>query len=305
MSGDIGDPIYCKEFIEICRYIKQENPEIHLFIITNGSYKKPEWWSELASVLNHRDNINFSIDGYNHASNNIYRVNSDWDSIIAGIQTVKKTNPEIYLTWASIVFAFNQSKLNEMQLIAKDLGMDQFQITKSTKFGSKYGEAYGGSNDPLEPSSEWISSSHRYERSVINISGRWQPIQDYLSHNLVMFNRTKEEFKDKPITPLCVIGNRGIHVNAEGVVFPCSWTSFKYTSLSDGIKTIRWENSFFAKHRDHMNLRNRSFTDIINDPMWSKCTQGWTDASKTWVECSTKCNSNIVDQDYAVGYETN
>ena len=84
MCGDVGDPIYCKEYIDICRYIKQINPDIHIFTITNGSHKKPEWWAELASVLNERDTINFSIDGYDNATNNLYRVNSNFDSIING-----------------------------------------------------------------------------------------------------------------------------------------------------------------------------------------------------------------------------
>jgi hypothetical protein len=71
MCGDVGDPIYCKEYIEICRYIKTINPDIHIFTITNGSHKKPSWWTELAGVLDHRDTINFSIDGYDNASNNL------------------------------------------------------------------------------------------------------------------------------------------------------------------------------------------------------------------------------------------
>ena len=38
--GDIGDPIYATEFVDIIRYIKT-NSEIRLEIVTNGSYKKP------------------------------------------------------------------------------------------------------------------------------------------------------------------------------------------------------------------------------------------------------------------------
>ena len=83
--GDIGDPIYCKDFLKICKYIKEVLPTCHIFTITNGSYKKPEWWRELATILNEYDTINFSVDGYNHDTNNLYRVNSDWDSIQTGM----------------------------------------------------------------------------------------------------------------------------------------------------------------------------------------------------------------------------
>lgn len=304
MCGDVGDPIYCKEYIDICRYIKSVNPNIHIFTITNGSYKRQEWWAELASVLNHRDTINFSIDGYDHQSNNMYRVNSDWDSIMQGIKTVKAVNPQVFLYWAMIVFKFNQDHISTITDQARALGMDGVQITKSTKFGSVYG-GYGGTEDPLEPRSEFISSSHRYERQLINLSDRQQDNLDYLKFNRQKYLEIKQQYQTSPITPMCEIGNRGIYVNAEGVVFPCSWVSFPYKSLDYKSKTIVWQDSFFARYRNNMNLNFRTFEDIITDPLWNKCSKGFTDADKSWVECSQKCTSSLVDEDYAVGYLTN
>lgn len=304
MCGDVGDPIYCKEYIDICRYIKSVNPNIHIFTITNGSYKRQEWWAELASVLNHRDTINFSIDGYDHQSNNMYRVNSDWDSIMQGIKTVKAVNPQVFLYWAMIVFKFNQDHISTITDQARALGMDGVQITKSTKFGSVYG-GYGGTEDPLEPRSEFISSSHRYERQLINLSDRQQDNLDYLKFNRRKYLEIKQQYQTSPITPMCEIGNRGIYVNAEGVVFPCSWVSFPYKSLDYKSKTIVWQDSFFARYRNNMNLNFRTFEDIITDPLWNKCSKGFTDADKSWVECSQKCTSSLVDEDYAVGYLTN
>jgi MoaA/NifB/PqqE/SkfB family radical SAM enzyme len=305
MCGDVGDPIYCKEYIEICRYIKSVNPQIHIFTITNGSHKKPEWWAELGSVLNEYDTVNFSVDGYDDASNNLYRVNSNWDSIIDGIRSLRRANQHVFINWAAIVFKFNQDHLVFITSQARGLGIDGLQLTKSTKFGSKYGEAYGGDHDTLEPSAEWISSSHRYERSMINISGRNLPNQDYLEHNREQYIKIKQQYKDQPIVPMCEIGNRGLYVNAEGVLFPCSWTSFPYHSLSDGNKTIKWEDSFFAQYRDRMNLRTRSLEEITKDPLWDLCSRGWSDSTKSWVECSQKCNQSLVDDDYSVGWLTN
>ena len=40
MCGDVGDPIYCPEYLEIYEYVKKTNPKIHMFTITNGSGKK-------------------------------------------------------------------------------------------------------------------------------------------------------------------------------------------------------------------------------------------------------------------------
>lgn len=305
MCGDVGDPIYCREYIDICRYIKSVNPNIHIFTITNGSHKKPQWWAELASVLNDRDVVNFSIDGYDNDSNNLYRINSDWDSIVDGIQALRQNNSEVFINWAMIVFRFNQDHISTITNMARQFGMDGLQITRSTKFGSKYGAAYQGINDPLEPSPEHISNSHRYERYSINLSNRQINNHQYLQHNQQKYIEIRQHYQDQPITPLCEIGNRGIYVNAEGVVFPCSWVSFPYHSLTHGDKTIVWKDSFFARYRERMNLNNRSFDEIITDPLWDKCSQGFIDPARTWVECSQKCSTQIVDENYAVGWETN
>lgn len=305
MCGDVGDPIYCREYLDIYRYVKAVNPDVHVFTITNGSGKSRSWWQELANIANERDTINFSVDGHDDATNNLYRVNSRWDSIITGMETLRGHNDQIFMNWAMIVFRFNQDHIGHIQNIAKSLGFDGMQITKSTKFGSKYGEAYQSKQDPLEPATEWISDTHRYQRQTLNLSGREQNIQDYINHNRQRYLAVSEKYQFSPIVPLCEVGNRGIYVNAEGVVFPCSWVSFPYTSLSNGGKIIQWTDSFFASYRSHMNLHNRSLEEILSDPLWAKCSRGWRDPAKTWVECSQKCNRDVVDENYAVGWETN
>lgn len=305
MCGDVGDPIYCKDFLDICRYIKSTNPNIHIFTITNGSHRPASWWAELGSILNHRDAINFSVDGFDNLTNNLYRVNSNFNSILEGIRSVRSENPDVFLNWAAILFSFNQDHIDRIKELARSLGMDALQLTKSTKFGSKYGEAYQGPDDPLEPRPEYISPTHRYERSVINISGRVLDNSDYIDTNRRMFNIVKSNYENDPIVPMCEIGNRGLYVNAEGVLFPCSWTSFPYHSLTHDKKTITWQDSFFAQHREQMNLHNRSLDQILSDPLWNKCARGWREQEKTWVECSQKCASTLVSEDYAVGWETN
>ena len=78
--GDIGDPIYATDFLKIIEYIKK-NSQSRVRIVTNGSYKKTDWWQQLGSLLDHNDQVTFSVDGWNNESNNKYRVNSDFDSV--------------------------------------------------------------------------------------------------------------------------------------------------------------------------------------------------------------------------------
>jgi MoaA/NifB/PqqE/SkfB family radical SAM enzyme len=303
MCGDIGDPIYASQYLEIVEYIKIHNPKIHVYTITNGSFRKSEWWHRFAAISNEYDTINFSVDGYDQESNNIYRIGSNWDSIMQGMDIMcKKSSAFVY--WATIVFSFNQDHLNQIYKQAKEIGCDGVQLTYSTKFGSKYGTAYGGDDDPLEPRAEFISKTHRYERHFKNISGREQRNKEYLQHNLDLFNQISSEY-DKVITPMCAIGNRGLYVSADGVIHPCSWVSYPYVSLHTDRKTINFKDSFHQIFRDQLNLNCRSLEDILNDDIWSHLFNSFNHIPKAWVECEQKCNCQLVNKEYAVGFLTN
>jgi MoaA/NifB/PqqE/SkfB family radical SAM enzyme len=303
MCGDIGDPIYASEYLDIIEYIKSHNPKIHIYTITNGSYRKLEWWQRFAQISNEYDTINFSVDGYDDASNNLYRVGSNWESIMTGMRVMCQESP-VFVYWATIVFAFNQDYLDQIEQQARDVGCDGLQLTYSTKFGSKYGEAYGGTADPMEPRPEFISKTHRYERYFRNISGREQLNQDYLQHNLQRYQAVKQEH-DTFITPMCSIGNRGLYVSADGVLHPCSWVSFPYVSMSTDRKTIHFKDSFHQVYREQLNLNTRRLDEVLKDPIWNSLSESFGNPSKAWVECEQKCNCSVVDKEYAVGWLTN
>ena len=302
MCGDVGDPIYTKDYLEILDYVKTYNKKIQIFTITNGSYKTSPWWKDFASVSNKHDSINFSIDGYDQKSNDMYRVNSNWDSIMTGMK-IMADESEIFVNWAMIVFAFNENYIDHIETLARKQGCDTLQLTYSTKFGSKYGEAYGGENDPLEPSAKYISKTHRYERYTRNLSNRIPSRLTYMKTNYKKFHEVKKQFTGN-IIPMCLIGNRGLYLNAEGTIFPCSWTSFPYKSLEHNGKIINWEDSFFVKNKKMLNVKgNRSIEQVLNDDIWQKLFNSFK--NNNWVECSQKCSREVVDKHYGIGYYTN
>ena len=303
MCGDVGDPIYASEYLDIVEYIKSVNPKIHVYTITNGSYRRPEWWQRFAQISNEYDTVNFSVDGFDNASNNLYRIGSDWSSIMTGMSIMAKQSTA-FVYWATIVFSFNQDHLEQIKQLATTAGCDGLQLTYSTKFGSKYGEAYGGIQDPLEPRDEFISKTHRYERHFVNLSGRQQLNADYLETNQRQFEIVKSQH-NKFVTPMCAIGNRGLYVSADGVLHPCSWVSFPYVSMATNRKTIHFQDSFHQVYRDQLNLNTRSLDQVLEDPVWEKLFGTFDNPDRAWVECEQKCNCRLVDQEYAVGWLTN
>jgi len=274
--GDDGDPVYAHDLIPVIEYIKSVKP-VEIVIVTNGSHKKAEWWQRLGQVLDQYDSVHFSIDGYDNESNNLYRVNSDWDNIIEGIQTLRIAS-DCQIVWAAIAFKFNQHQLAYIAQFAKQIGVDRFQLTRSTKFGSIY-PSYG-ENDPLEPTVKFMSASHRFERTVADFSKKTNKIPDI---NIKLYNDVTIQNNTKP---LCEIGNKGLYIDARGRLFPCCWVANRYT-----------HNSEWQTLAEQFNLHHRTLTDVITDPFW----EGEFKAFK-WQECTQKCNKNLVNQEYATSW---
>jgi MoaA/NifB/PqqE/SkfB family radical SAM enzyme len=276
--GDDGDPVYAHDLIAIIDYIKGVKP-VEFVIVTNGSHKKPKWWQQLGRVLDSHDSVHFSIDGYDNASNNLYRVNSDYNSIVTGLQTLRFTS-DCEIVWAAIAFQFNEGHLEDMQKFAKQLGVDRFQLTKSTKFGSVY-PSYG-IDDPLQPSVKFVSSSHRFEREVIPFTelGRHDEIK---FTNIKLYDQTQSR---NGVTPLCEIGNKGLYIDARGRLFPCCWVANRYN-----------HNAQWQQLAEKFDLHTKTLTDVLVDPFWLGEFQTFK-----WQECQTKCASSLVDRNYATAW---
>jgi len=283
--GNDGDPIYCRDLLEIIRWVKSVNPLINLVLITNGSYKPLSWWQELAEVLDHHDEINWSIDGWDQESNQQYRINSDWNSIIAGIRSFKKYNQSTYCVWATIAFRFNENSLTEIQNLAAETGMDLWQLTKSTKFGSHYPDAYG-TQDPLCPTrSDLVASGHRFERVLHHITQKPRPGDALKS---VFWQRAQDLMKENKYSGICLIGNKGVFLTSQGEFYPCCWTANRYQHNKP------WHN--LAQGR--FNLRQRTFQEIISDDFWKEDFLRFDS-----LECTTKCvPGRLKDLDHVTGW---
>ena len=272
--GDDGDPIYAHDLIDVIRYIKNIKPTVEIVIVTNGSHKKPEWWRDLGNALTGIDSVHFSIDGYDHASNELYRKNSNWDSIIMGLRVLRNYS-NVQIVWAAIVFKFNENVLDNLKIYAKQLGVDRFQLTRSTKFAQVY--PLYGPDDRLQPSANFISKTERFEREVTDFTYRSNPTPVI---NYTLYNAVKN---NKLIKPLCTVGNKGLYISAQGLLYPCCWVANRYSHNSE------WQD--IARRLD---LHKLSLPECLNDKFWTTDFQSYK-----WQECQTKCASTVVDEKYA------
>lgn len=254
--GDIGDPIYNTDFLSIIEYIKLVSPT-RVLITTNGSYKSTEWWRILGSYLTDQDQVTFSVDGWDQASNEQYRVNSDFDSIIAGAKTLRATSTCV-MNWSAIYFSFNESQMNSIKALAKDLGFDSFQAVRSSKFDGRY---LINGIDPLKPTKVAASSQYEREKTVFTR----QPFMITTTRSTHPWAR-------------CINWKKELFINVNGLVFPCPWFNSGYQ-----------ENEFVQKYHDKLNIKTRSLIDILNDPLWQELATSFEVAPLE--VCKIKCKN--------------
>jgi sulfatase maturation enzyme AslB (radical SAM superfamily) len=122
-SGAISDPIYYKDIFKVIEHINSLENRPRLIFSTNGSGKKSDWWIEFGRLLTKEDIVNFAVDGLED-TNKIYRVGSDWQSIMNGIQTLRAANTELPIRWVYCVFEHNYHQVLEAYNLSKTLNID-------------------------------------------------------------------------------------------------------------------------------------------------------------------------------------
>jgi MoaA/NifB/PqqE/SkfB family radical SAM enzyme len=281
--GDDGDPIYGKDFLDILFYLKFCKPDLSLRIVTNGSHRPRAWWDKLAAILNQYDEIHFSLDGWDQQSNEKYRVNSDWVSITDALDSMKSSSA--VKTWAAIAFSFNYKKINTKMIpMAEALGFDKFQLTLSTKFGSKYANYLTNDVDSLEPSGKYVAKSHRFERLVYDLTGR-EMLQNK-SYELNLYHFFKLENINN-IAPICQIGNKGLYISSQGYFYPCCWLANRYNHT-------QWQEF----RRPEFDLKERTITQVLSDPRW----QEFFNNAHNYSECASKCAASNMTLEYGTSW---
>jgi MoaA/NifB/PqqE/SkfB family radical SAM enzyme len=188
LCGNYGDPIYYPDIFPMIKWLKSKNSNISL--ITNGSYKKEEWWRELVSILTETDTIFFSVDG---TPDNFtkYRINGDWESIHTGMKVV--ADSIVNSVWKYIPFSFNENDISYTKDLSQQIGIKNFIISPSDRWDSV--------TDPFMPSQSIEGPRHK---------------------NIIQWKYKNK--KNQDITPKCFQGNQHF-ITADGYYTPCCFSN--------------------------------------------------------------------------------
>ena len=131
MCGNYGDPAAGKFTLEIYRQFRNLNPRITLGMNTNGALRTPQWWRELGGIFNApKDYVVFSIDGLKD-TNNIYRINVNWDQLMANVKSYISTGASAH--WDMLIYQHNEHQIDQCRALAKKLGFTWFRAKVSKR----------------------------------------------------------------------------------------------------------------------------------------------------------------------------
>ena len=88
------------------------------------------------------------------------------------------------------------------------------------------------------------------------------------------------------IIPLCMIGNKGLYLNAQGNFYPCCWTALRYEHNNDIFDYVE---------------QTQNLGQVLDDPMWRKLFNGMGSRSAPR-ECGEKCSAGKWNLEHATAW---
>jgi len=276
--GNFGDPIINDHLLEMCRYIKDVNPNFGVRIHTNGGARKTDWWKELRSCLPENHIVIFGIDGLED-THHLYRVGTTYDTVIRNAKAFISAGGKA--EWVFIKFKHNEHQVIEAETRARTYGFKNFTVKHSTRFMElKFDvlDQEGNLKYYLEPPSD---------NEVVLI-------------NSDIIEKFKSWVNESEIN--CYVKqNKEIYIDAHKKLFPCCFlasTPYNYIhpgSIIESVKTtIRDQYDNLVNDLggiSMLDLNNRSIRDIIDSDIWQNIwNKYWQDPKL--ITCARTCGNN-------------
>ena len=300
--GVHGDPCVARDFLEICEYIANTNPNTKVEVNTNGGMRTPEWWDKVgklfASKKQREWNITFSIDGL-AKTNHIYRRNVNWNRLMQNVQAYNRYDN--ISTWDFLVFQHNEHEIEKARKKSKKLGFNYFVPKKALGVDNGTSLKAMGALNKEGKLDYWIHAPKNSEyRNLENPIGEeeyfnWEfdPVEYRAMKNT---KSKKQSFTHQvdtvydyriPQTHLkehddcsiyCKSQNRRedqkvykeVFIDCSGIVMPCCYIATHLNSSYTSLETLQVHNHMNNYGWDYFNLHNYSLKEILDSDHLNK-----------------------------------
>jgi MoaA/NifB/PqqE/SkfB family radical SAM enzyme len=139
-----GEPFLNKEFIKMIRYAKKMG--IMTITSTNGHFITSDKFAEEV-VQSDLDQIIFSMDGTNQETYEKYRVNGDYNLVLANLERLSKAKIRLHsksplIELQFIVFKHNQDEIDTLKALAKRNKVDRISFKAAMVYSKEQAEKY-------------------------------------------------------------------------------------------------------------------------------------------------------------------
>jgi MoaA/NifB/PqqE/SkfB family radical SAM enzyme len=293
--GSYGDPIMHPEFRDILRDFRRKNPTLWLYFHTNGGVHRPDYWQEIAEIMDGYGQIDFGIDGLEDTLH-LYRRNVQYSRVIENARAFIQAGGRAQ--WNFIVFRHNQHQIDEVRRRGKALGFFNILIRKTGRFFN---------HRTIEEMPRWSVADQYYLEPPT--------LPEYRNQSMLFLPDLKKQYPDlrtyfdsTEIRCDALIGPK-VAINAEGLVLPCNFFNHNLYdrrfyepgvlpeanefSTVDGKNQIR--NFLESYGLENLNINHRGLPEIFDSNMWQDLVESWnrTLAQGRLFECAMTCGSKI------------
>ena len=225
--GNLGDPIVARDTLEVCQYLRQNNPDLHIMISTNGGARSTQWWKELAGVLGENGEVKFAIDGLSD-TNHIYRRGVDWDVVMRNAQAFIDAGGEA--EWHYLIFEHNEHQVDQAKKLSQEMGFLDFKKKKSSRFTvvTSDGELKDEKIKVAPVNKKQKQQAAINTQSTIKTASKKvykSKIAEKQNEIIKNYGSMKEYHNTVKIDCKVVKDRNNVYVNADGTVMPCCWVA--------------------------------------------------------------------------------
>ena len=290
--GSYGDPIMHPDFLDILRDFRRKSPTLWLYIHTNGGVHDPEYWTEIARIINGHGQIDFGIDGLADTLH-LYRKNVKYNNVIANAQAF--INAGGRAQWNFIVFKHNEYQIDLVKQLGKAMGFHNVLIRKTGRFLN---------HATMTEMDSWpVANADHVLEPPRQEQYRNRSMQ-YLPELKKQYINIKEYFDTTPIQCDALKGNK-VAINAEGTVLPCNFFNHNLydARFRDGtlpganpLSTVDGKNQvreFLERYGlDNLNIHHNTLPEIFANDFWQDLVASFNNHNKLF-ECAMTCGEKF------------
>jgi MoaA/NifB/PqqE/SkfB family radical SAM enzyme len=297
--GSYGDPIMHPDFLNILADFRSKNPQLWLYVHTNGGVHDTAYWSEIAKIMRGHGQIDFGIDGLGDTLS-LYRRNVIFDRVIENAQAF--INAGGRAQWNFIVFRHNQHQVEQARQLSKDLKFANFLPRRTGRF------FHHGTEQELD---RWPVRNRQGDVEYFLEPPDQLEWRNPSTARLPLLKREYQDLSDYfDTTPIrCdALAGRKVAVNAQGLVLPCNFFNHNlydarfYEDVLPGanrLHSINGKNqvrAFLESYGlDNLNINHRSLSEIFQCKMWDDLVRSWNSnrSQGRLFECAMTCGEKF------------